>query len=66
MRDLNTLINIGNTSAFWLKTVGINSYEELETAGAASAYVDIQQFGIKTSKTLLTTRSHPESSLARD
>ena len=53
MNELSSLKNIGNTSAFWLKTVGINSYDDLKGIGAVQAYVRIQDYGIKTSKSLL-------------
>jgi len=53
MSDLSTLKNIGNTSAYWLKTVGIGSYDELKAVGAVEAYIRIQEYGIKTTKALL-------------
>lgn len=53
MNDLNTLKNIGNASAFWLQTVGINNYDELKNVGIIEAYIRIHEFGIKTSKALL-------------
>lgn len=51
--DLTSLKNIGNTSALWLTSVGINSREQLETIGPVEAYLRIHQRGIKTSKVLL-------------
>ena len=53
MSDLNTLKNIGNTSAFWLKTIGIHTHDELIAAGPVIAYIRIQEYGIKTTKSLL-------------
>ena len=53
MSDLSTLKNIGNTSAYWLKAVGINTFDELQAVGAVEAYIRIQKFGIKTTKALL-------------
>ena len=53
MSDLSSLKNIGNTSAFWLKTIGINNYDELQAAGPVMAYIRIQEYGIKTTKSLL-------------
>ena len=45
--------NIGNTSAHWLVTVGINTPEKLREVGPIEAYRRIQNRGIKTSKVLL-------------
>lgn len=45
--------NIGNTSAHWLVTVGINTPDKLREIGAVAAYKRIQARGIKTSKVLL-------------
>lgn len=52
---LTELKNIGNTSALWLKAIGINSREQLLEIGAVEAYLRIQERGIKTSKVLLYT-----------
>ncbi|MCY4045209.1 MAG: TfoX/Sxy family protein [Cellvibrionales bacterium] len=51
--NLLELKNIGNTSAHWLKTVGINTPNQLQAIGPISAYKRIQERGIKTSKVLL-------------
>ncbi len=53
MSDLITLKNIGNTSAYWLQTVGIGNSDDLKAAGATEAYIRIHEFGIKTTKALL-------------
>lgn len=47
------LKNIGNTSALWLKTVGIESIDDLKTIGACEAYIRVGEYGIKTSKVFL-------------
>ena len=47
------LKNIGNTSALWLTTIGINNVEQLQEIGAVEAYTRIQERGIKVSKVLL-------------
>ena len=47
------LKNIGNTSALWLTTIGINNSQQLQEIGAVEAYIRIQGRGIKVSKVLL-------------
>ena len=52
---LTELKNIGNTSAHWLKTIGIANRQQLEDVGTVEAYTRIQERGIKVSKVLLYT-----------
>ena len=51
--DLLELKNLGNTSINWLRTIGINSREELHHKGAVQAYYEIKLRGIRVSKVLL-------------
>jgi len=51
--DLTDLKNLGNTSANWLRVIGIHNRQELDTIGAVDAYLRIKQRGIKVSKVLL-------------
>ena len=53
--QLTELKNIGNTSAHWLKTIGIANRQQLQEMGSVAAYLRIQQRGIKVSKVLLYT-----------
>lgn len=51
--DLLDLKNLGNTSINWLRTIGVNSRQDLEAIGPAQAYLKIKSRGIKVSKVLL-------------
>ncbi len=51
--ELLDLKNLGNTSINWLKTIGINSYDDLKQIGPVEAYTLIKQRHIKVSKVLL-------------
>lgn len=51
--ELLELKNLGNTSANWLRAVGIQSYEDLKAAGAVDAYIRVKSRGFKVSKVLL-------------
>ncbi|NRB37557.1 MAG: TfoX/Sxy family protein [Pseudomonadales bacterium] len=52
---LTDLKNIGNTSALWLKAIGITNKQQLQEIGTIEAYLKIQERGIKVSKVLLYT-----------
>lgn len=45
--------NLGPKSRAWLKTIGIESREELEALGAAEAYLRVRDAGFKPSLNLL-------------
>ena len=47
------LQNLGETSAEWLEAVGITTREELETLGAAGAYMAVKQAGFRPTLNLL-------------
>lgn len=51
--DLLDLKNLGNTSIHWLRSVGINTQDDLKNKGAVAAYLEIKQRGIRVSKVLL-------------
>ena len=51
--ELLNLKNLGNTSINWLKTIGINSYDDLKKVGPVEAYTQIKQRHIKVSKVFL-------------
>ena len=51
--DLLELKNLGNTSINWLRVIGINSRQDLESKGPAEAYLEIKSRGIRVSKVLL-------------
>lgn len=51
--ELLELKNLGNTSINWLKTIGVNSYEDLKQLGPVEAYTQIKQRDIKVSKVFL-------------
>ena len=51
--DLLELKNLGNTSIHWLRTIGINSHEDLKAIGPVEAYTKIKRRNIKVSKVLL-------------
>ena len=51
--DLLELKNLGNTSINWLRTIGINSRDDLNAIGPVEAYTRIKQRDIKVSKVLL-------------
>lgn len=51
--DLLELKNLGNTSIHWLRTIGVNSLQDLQEKGAIAAYTEIKQRGIRVSKVLL-------------
>lgn len=51
--ELLELKNLGNTTIHWLRTIGVNSKEDLSKKGAVAAYLEIKQRGIRVSKVLL-------------
>lgn len=51
--DLHGLKNLGNTSINWLKTIGVNNYQDLKSIGPVAAYTRIKQRDIKVSKVFL-------------
>ncbi len=51
--DLLDLKNLGNTSINWLRSIGVNSQDDLKNKGAVEAYHEIKQRGIRVSKVLL-------------
>ena len=51
--DLLALKNLGNTSINWLRSIGVNTQDELKNKGAVEAYHEIKQRGIRVSKVLL-------------
>ncbi len=52
-RTQNRMRNLGPVSMEWLKTIGIETREELETLGAVEAYLRICDVGFKPSLNLL-------------
>lgn len=51
--DLQTLKNIGKTSAQWLRAVGIQNVEDLRRAGAVDAFRAVKARGFGASRVLL-------------
>jgi DNA transformation protein len=51
--DLLGLKNLGITSINWLRAIGINCYQDLETMGPVEAYTRIKDRNIKVSKVFL-------------
>ena len=52
-RTQNRMRNLGPVSMEWLRTIGVETREELETLGAVEAYLRICDVGFKPSLNLL-------------
>lgn len=50
---INDLKNLGPTSSGWLRVVGIETYGDLEAAGAVEAYRRVRAAGFRASRNLL-------------
>lgn len=53
MRDLETLRNLGHSSAEWLHAVDVSSIEQLREIGSAEAYREVVAAGFKPGLNLL-------------
>jgi DNA transformation protein len=52
-RPIADLKNLGPTSSDWLRAVGIETYGDLEAAGAVEAYQRVVAAGFRASRNLL-------------